>query len=224
MVEARSIIIGFNSVIREELCFDIGQENRLINLSSGIRRFKEGHAMELEDSQSQCYNYKELLRVEREKHAISKDKLKMLVREINKLREHLKNSKESQLAQKSMSAQLLAYKKLQKQDAECKKRFEEECAKISAELVSTQKINEGTIKELNEEICRYKALLKEKIADPNKYFDIKFQRMEAELKQTQNEKEMLKKQNNNLSNECKKLKEDMDETVKQLLVICLLHK
>jgi len=174
-------------------------------LKSWLLQYREANMMELEDSNSRQTQYRALAKAEKDKNTISKDKISLLVQEINSLREDLRTQKEAEISQKTVASQLVAYELLHKQDKECKKKLEEEVKKLKAEILNIIKKDEAKIKELTSH-------------NSNKHLSAWGDPKVSQESKMREENENLIKLNEDLKSECQRIKDEMDETVQQLLV------
>ena len=175
--------------------------------------------MECEEHNSRCLAYKDALKSEKEKHNAAKERLRLLITEVNTLREELRTNKENATAQKSLTSQLLAYQILHKKDMDGKKALTDELAKVKAEFSFQKKRDDARIRELTEEVrrrpnsgCKVDGWVNSEA--PQSGSD----ELRNKTQQLETENEKLKLRNEAMSGEYKRLKEDMDETVSQLIV------
>ena len=176
--------------VNESFGLRLTHDAPLPKFKEALVAYRERKDIEIEETRSRCIQYKELLKVERDKCTLAKEKIKLMVGEINSLREKLRTNKENELAQKSLTSQLLAYQILHKKDMESKRLINEELVKTQEELQELKK-------------------KRKTVLDGN---------VEGNELLVQSENEKLKAKNEALMAEYKRLKDDMDETVSQLIV------
>eukprot|EP01022_Parablepharisma_sp_SALTPOND_P020265 TRINITY_DN3639_c0_g1_i1.p5 TRINITY_DN3639_c0_g1~~TRINITY_DN3639_c0_g1_i1.p5 ORF type:complete len:199 (-),score=46.34 TRINITY_DN3639_c0_g1_i1:525-1121(-) len=195
----------FVAYINESLGLRMAAEGITMNkIKEALDEYREGKDLELEEMRLKCMQYKESLKVEKERNALAKDKMKLLIGEVNSLREKLRTNKENELAHKSLTSQLLAYQILHKKDMESKRQLNEELSKVQTNFIELSK--------------KYKKAVLE--GKPEKKSESKVQASE----EVQTENERLKAKNEALTTEYKRLKEEMDETVAQLIVTFLVSE
>ncbi len=181
--------------IKEVFGMEISGEIPIGRIKETLCEYVSGKQLEAEDLLAHAAQYKELWKAEKEKHALSRDKLKLMAGEINSLREKLRTNKENDLTHKSLTSQLLAYQILHKKDMEAKTALMEEVAKLQQEVAELKSKH-------SEAAGNHEKGKAENTKDPG----------------LQSENEYLRAKNQALAAEYKRLKEDMDETVSQLIV------
>jgi len=153
-----------------------------------LDEYREKTELLQEELLSKINELKSNLKQEREKYNAAKGKIKLMSSEMSMLREKVKTNKENDVTHKSLTSQLLAYQILHKKDMETKKQLNDELSKAYSEIAELKKKSKNTDEGIKSDL------------------------------NLQSENDNLKAKNEALSLEYKRLKEDMDETVHQLLV------
>jgi hypothetical protein len=205
--------------LKETLNLNVTSDSPISTIKELLVRYKESKEQELEEERSHASTYKDSLNAEKEAHFASMERIKLLSSEIKILKEEVRANKDNDTAQEGINSQLLAFQIQHKRDVEANKKLMEKLAKVKTEYEHSKKKDEEIIKELNENLQK-STNTKKKLVDnwmtSSDSEDLKSQAQTLELMQSENE--ALKISNVKLTEQYKILKEDMDETVEQLLV------
>ncbi len=204
LADAKTFISELVSSLKMNLGIKV---TNIKDTKQALDTYTEQQTMQTEELLARFGHTTEQLRQEKERNRISREKVRMLVSEVNSLREELRTNKENAQAQRSLASQLLAAQVLHRKDAEARKLAADELAKAKTELARLRRKDAARFGEMEEEMRR----IREGSAHQTG----------AREEGLMAENGALREKNEAMEAEYTRLKEDMDETVGQLLVrIC----